>query len=405
MPDDYEYYSGKRPDKIYISKAFNEYDELVSLSKEFNEYDELASLIPDGFRKVRIISKVFDSNELHGFMKIKDEVVLRVTEGGRQEVKIVFYEDNRDIKSITIQRYTKKDGRPLKSSFTFQDDEITKLFNLIRLVKYLQMDSEDKERFDDRILDDLLISDDEKRRYFIENQELFAELARNNITKSDITALGYRKEQLKTFGQLLQSEEKESAWQQFFEQNPWIFGYGLNYIFTSNLDNQKLERITNGYSVQGSGKRIDALMRTRGLISSLCFVEIKTHRTLLLSKGEYRPECWHISNELAGSIAQIQKTVQKSLETIQTKLEVKNKQGDPTGEIVFLYQPRTCVVIGSLNEFYSEHGINENRFSCFELFRRNMVNPEIITFDELFERAKFIVRSSEEENEYESKRK
>ena len=181
------------------------------------------------------------------------------------------------------------------------------------------------------------------------------------------------------------------------ENNPWIFGYGLNYIFSSSLDDQKLEQVTTGYSIQGSGKRVDALMKTRGLISSLCFVEIKTHKTSLLSNGPYRAECWQISGELAGSISQIQKTVQKAIEGIRTKLDIETDTGEPTGETVFLYQPRAFVVVGSLDEFRTDHGTNERRFSSFELFRRNMVNPEVITFDELFERARFIVRHSEEE--------
>ena len=174
----------------------------------------------------------------------------------------------------------------------------------------------------------------------------------------------------------------------------------MNYIFTSSLDDRKLEQITTGYSVQGSGKRVDALMRTRGLISSLCFIEIKTHRTPLLSHGEpYRVECWAISDELSSSISQIQKTVQKAIKSIQTRLEIQSNEGDPTGQVAFLYQPKAYVVIGSLGEFLTEHGVNEQKFSSFELFRRNTVNPEIITFDELFERARFIVKHSEEEGE------
>jgi hypothetical protein len=42
-----------------------------------------------------------------------------------------------------------------------------------------------------------------------------------------------------------------------------------------------------------------------------------------------------------------------------------------------------------------EHGVNQDRHRSFELFRRNTANPEIITFDELFERARFIVRQNE----------
>jgi len=266
---------------------------------------------------------------------------------------------------------------------------------------------------DDHILDDLLISEDEKRGYLLENLDLVMEVARNDITKSDIVALAYRKEQLGLFDKLLHDEDffeetriewekngPEAVWQQFFENNPWIFGYGLNYIFSSGLDDKKLEQVTTGYSISGAGKRVDALMKTRGLISSLCFVEIKTHNTSLLSERPYRRECWRISDELAGSISQIQKTVQKAIKNIQTKHDVETDTGEPTGETVFLYQPRAFVVVGSLDEFRTDQGTNEQKFGSFELFRRNMVNPEVITFDELFERAKFIVRHSEEEEPF-----
>ena len=187
----------------------------------------------------------------------------------------------------------------------------------------------------------------------------------------------------------------EAVWQQFFEQNPWIFGYGLNYIFTSQLNDKKLEQVVSGYNFAQSGKRVDALMKTRGIISSLCFVEIKTHTTPLLAGKAYRSESWPISKELSGSISQIQKTVQKAIEEIKTRVDVRTSSGDPTGESAFLYQPKSYVVIGSLSEFLTEHGVNEQKFASIELFRRNITNPEIITYDELFERAKFIVQHSE----------
>ena len=39
--------------------------------------------------------------------------------------------------------------------------------------------------------------------------------------------------------------------------------------------------------------------------------------------------------------------------------------------------------------------MNQEQFRSFELFRRNTFSPEIITFDELYERAKFIVHQHE----------
>lgn len=385
---DYDYFVNKRPDRTYISKSVN------------SSFDPHA---------VRIISKVIDSQELSHFATIKDEVVVRVTGGERQEIKAIFYEDSRRIKSLTIQRFTKKDGKPHNISFTFQGEEIAILHKFIHLIKHVHLDGKEKDKLDDEMLDDLLISGEEKRRFLIENLDLVAEIAQNEVTKSDIVGLAYRKQQLEIFQKLLEDESyfeniknerglrgPEAVWQNFFEENPWIFGYGLNFVFSSQLTDKKLEQLVAGTFLNHSGKRVDALMKTRGLISSLCFIEIKTHNTPLLRTREpYRSECWRISDELSGSIAQIQKTVQKAVKSIGSKVELHNDIGDPTGELAFLYQPKSYIVVGKLSEFVTDNGINEQKFSSFELFRRNISNPEIVTFDELFERAKFIVSHHE----------
>jgi hypothetical protein len=57
--------------------------------------------------------------------------------------------------------------------------------------------------------------------------------------------------------------------------------------------------------------------------------------------------------------------------------------------------PKSFLVVGSLQEFAGDHGVNQDQYRSFELFRRNVNSPEIITFDELFERARFIVGQNE----------
>jgi hypothetical protein len=394
-PDEYDYFSGKRTDRTYISKSFKSTD-LLDLEEP---------------KYLRILSKIFNSGETWEFAKVKKEIVLRVTSSGRQEVKIVFYEDSREIKHITIQRFTREGGKPHKNGFSFSGTEIEKLFNMLRLIRYIDLESSGRVRLDDSMINEWLISDDEKRKYFTKNLDLVKEISEQHITKSDVIAFAYRKKQLEVFHNLLNDKRyfeskkaewnvkgDEAVWQNLFEENSWIFGYGLNYVFTSQLDDKKLEQVTSGYSFHEAGKRTDALMKTRGLISSLCFVEIKTHNTPLLKKTPYRGECWPVSDDLCGSVAQVQKTVQKAIKTIQTKIETTSDDGNPTGEAVFLYQPKSFVVIGCLDEFISNSAVNEQKFGSFELFRRNVSNPEIITFDELYERAKFIARLSEEEN-------
>ncbi len=231
-----------------------------------------------------------------------------------------------------------------------------------------------------------------------ENLDLVKYLAENAITKSDVVAFGYRKTQLEIFDRLLNDDAfftdkqaewgkrtRERSWQHFFEMNHWIFGYGLTYVFTSPLDDKKLEQVTSGHQFNKAGKRTDGLLKTKGVISSLCFVEIKHDRTDLLDNKSYREECWPISAELAGAVAQIQKTVQKAIEGLDPKEELFDKDGTPTGEVVHLYRPRSFIIAGSLREFQRKHGVNQQQFSSFELFRRELKHTEILTFDELLE--------------------
>ncbi len=174
-----------------------------------------------------------------------------------------------------------------------------------------------------------------------------------------------------------------------------MFGYGLGYIFFSSIDDKKLEQVVQGYSVDSHGKRVDALMKTKGIVSNLCFVEMKTNLTNLLESKPYRSGCWAPSKELAGAIAQVQGTVASAIENLSSKINPTDKEGNPTGEEIFNYQPKSYLVIGSMTEFISETGVNKDKLRSFELLRKNTSNPEIITFDELYERAKFIVHNNQ----------
>lgn len=230
-------------------------------------------------------------------------------------------------------------------------------------------------------------------------------LLSGKIGLAEIIELAHRKEQLEEFGKLLNDNNyfdlktnlikgQEAVWQEYFESNPWIFGFGLNYIFNSPLDGKKLEQTVEGYSITGGGKRSDALLQTNGLIQTLCFGEIKTHRKNILkeTKQPYRPESWAVSGELAGGISQVQRTVQKSLKNITTALSLKDKDGFNSTNPIYLYKPKSFLIIGSLKEFMNSNGdINEDKFSSFELFRRSISDIEIITFDELYERANAII--------------
>ncbi|MBB4922947.1 Shedu anti-phage system protein SduA domain-containing protein [Kitasatospora kifunensis] len=227
-----------------------------------------------------------------------------------------------------------------------------------------------------------------------------------SLTEEDIRLISNRKAQLRRFDRLLNDPEyfqkekertaksSEALWQDYFEGNPWIFGYGLNLIACEALDDGKLERITTGANIfTGAGKRIDAIMRSKGFISSMLFCEIKTHETPLLAKTLYRaPDVYQASTELGGGVAQVQKTVHKAQRLISDELtRLYQDDGTPTGTELSTTKPRQVLVIGSLNEFKQDGAVNPERLSSFELYRSSVQGIEVITFDELYDRACFIV--------------
>lgn len=255
-------------------------------------------------------------------------------------------------------------------------------------------------------IENIVFTDIQTKQLIEKNPEIVKSFIENDLSHKDIIALGYRKKQLNEFSKLLNEPDyfrlikeqrniskDELLWQLFFENNSWIFGHGLNYIFSTPLDGKKLEQVVSGFNFNSSGKRVDGLLKTKGLISSLCFVEIKTHKTELQKQNFYRKESWSASDQLSGAVAQIQRTVDKSIKTIASKTEIKDSLGNLTGEQVFLYQPKSYLIIGSLSEFIGEYGVNEEKFSSFEMYRKNIFNPEIMTFDELYERAKYLVKN------------
>lgn len=388
MFDDDSYHLNKKPGKTYVSRR-------IVLSRG----------------NLRHASKVLDLDEGYLYAKEKDELVIRQTTGGRKEIIAKFFEDPRGISVVTIQSFNPEKGSPQKTYFSFVGKEIKELLNFFRTVSEIEFQDEKGINASDEDVKKLILSPEQAKSLVHDNQDLFSQAIRSEITKGDVIALGYRKKQLEVFSRLLSDRDyfnglklqkkcrgDESLWQMYFEKNQWVFGYGLNYVFVTGFEERKLEQIVRGADVLHKGKRVDALMKTIGAVSSLCFVEIKTHETPLLDSASYRSGCWAVSRELAGAVAQVQGTVATAVRNLSETLRPVNVTGDPTGEEIFSFQPRAFLVIGSLSEFVTEHGVNSEKLRSFELYRRNLVGVDIFTFDELYERTQFIVEGNASQN-------
>jgi hypothetical protein len=383
----------------------DEYDERQWFFKRRTDKTIISKRIVDKMSgdKLRIASHIAECQPGLKFATVKQEVVLRQTPSGRYEIKATFLEDDRSIRTLTLQKYSSKTGPLDRQHFSFVGEEIEALITFIAGIKTVPLDGAEKLHLADEAARDIVLDQGQARQIFAKNPELFLQLAQQEDITRDLVAVGYRRKQLQRFESLLNdaiyfaSEQKrldcgpEDVWQEFFETNTWIFGYGLSYQFLSKLDERKLEQIVRGRDLTAAGKRSDALMKTRGIISSLCFVEIKRHDTPLLASNPYRPDAWAPSAHLTGGVSQMQTTVHAAIETLGHKLMPRNDMGDPTGEVLFNIEPRSCLVIGSLEQFQTDHGTNIPKFRSFELYRRHTWRPEIVTFDELLQRARFIV--------------
>lgn len=339
-------------------------------------------------------------------IKEKDTIVLRSSPGTRIEIIAKIFEDDRRIFTLTIQKYNPASGPSGRFHFSFVGEEITQLLRFLTNAKRLDFSSAASINVSDSELEDMLLSTQQVHRLVHENIDALSAALSNDVTSQEIISLAYRKRQLSHFERLLNDRTfflqqcamqkcgAEAVWQAFFEENPWIFGYGLSYIFLGGLDGGKLERVVKGFDLLGHGRRADAVMRTHALVSSICFVEIKHSDTELLRATEYRPGVWGPSTELTSAISQLQATVAAAVENLRSHFRLMDENGNPTADEIFAMMPRSFLVVGNLSQVTGEHGANSEKFRSFELFRRNVLSPEIVTFDELYHRAKYITETS-----------
>jgi Domain of unknown function (DUF4263) len=203
------------------------------------------------------------------------------------------------------------------------------------------------------------------------------------LTQEDINELFKRRDRLSEFKEALGSGYLEEWWQDFFERNKWIFGHGLNYVILRQIQSQPQY---GGMHMDGSGgQKGDYLAATKGDISFTVLVEIKTPSTLLLrGEKEIRSGTWGLSKDLIDAVAQLQTNVDTWSKEGSKQLDNFEKLQT---EKIYTVQPKGILVIGRTNEL---KGAN-SRHQTFERFRKSLHGIEILTFDEVYQRAEFIV--------------
>ena len=358
----------------------------------------------------RFVYKVFDVTHQ---TDLEDAEALRWTirrsRAGRVQVKLLVVRDVGHVKHLMVyKQVTRANGED--SSELLLDLEGADARRLVELIHHLDMVSLDSDgesvRVDDSVLKDLMSDPTGLNRAYRRNREVFRSLISDDKAGQDVVALAARRIALDRFERLLDDESffedeadkeagPEAVWQNLFEAHPWIFGCSLAGQFLTRWSDDALEQVVSGNQIGSTMKRVDALMRTAGRVRSMVFAEIKTHRTPLLQSTAqpYRRGCWAPSRELSGGVAQVQGSVQRAIEQLETRIRRTDRDGfEVPGDVTYLFQPRAFLVVGSLNELTGGAGADHvDRIRSFEVYRRNLTSPEILTFDEVFERARWLV--------------
>lgn len=358
-----------------------------------------------------IVSK--DENSVPSEIDIEHSYPIR----NKIKTTLTFIKKENEITSISFKRfkYYKKEHwvEQPEEQITFSYNLFKKIIGYLQLLSELNLSDISERRI--ALADDTLLNINEETKKKIktlllskDGQKIIEELINNGlITSTDIINIGYRKKQLEIFEKLLNqpdyfatyiTENKitdtrhESVWQHFFNSNDWIFGYGLDYRFLGIL--QKEARVSST-DVAGKGDvRNDFLL---GCNKFTVLVELKKHDTPLFGKDKNRSNSWTLSDDLISGLSQILE--QKASWQVFAETNA-NGNFDNNGKLIKqkAVDPKSILVIGSTKQFEGEDKENQIKAKTFELFRRDSRNIEILTYDELYERAKFIVEHKKKDS-------
>lgn len=388
-PNEVTYAEGRLTTRTYASKSFT------------------AAFGQDQGHPTRYIYRVFDEvvTPDDDDWEWTNEVVL-TTPGGRKQLQLQVARTAGAVRKLRIQKVpTSGDPTRLETVLELDRGQSARLIDMLRAIDAIPVEGEGTVHVDDQLLRDLFADPTAIGSAYAKDPERFRALIEGDADADDVIALQHRRDVASTMRLWLTDRGAfaaansaaggpERAWQRLLEANPWVLGVGLGAQLLTSWDGGRLEQTVVGRSIRGVGKRADALLRTAGIVRSLVFAEIKHHQTPLLGE-QYRAGSWAPSREVAGAVVQVQQTVHLAAQELGDYLQDRAADGELLGTGTFLLEPRSYVIVGCLDQLTGDHGGPLlDKVRSFELFRRNLRAPEVITFDELVARAEWHIEAA-----------
>lgn len=183
--------------------------------------------------------------------------------------------------------------------------------------------------------------------------------------------------------ELWDREKKNSSeeyWQNLLTSNPWVISQVFSYPVVIITD----KAYVGGKAIDNTGGNIVDFLYKNQITNHVKLVEIKTPTTKLLS-AMYRNNVFSISTELTGSINQVlnyREEIEKNFLALSSASACKYE----------VINPRCLLIAGS----FENEQLDDTQKKSFEIFRSELKNVEIITFDELFAKVQLLLGLLEE---------
>ena len=158
----------------------------------------------------------------------------------------------------------------------------------------------------------------------------------------------------------------EKQWQCFLRANPYV----LSLVFGRPIVKIGDQASVGGRSLSGGGEKIADFLVRNSLTNNAALVEVKTPKAKLLNQSAYRKSIFAPSGELVGAINQVLDQKNKF------EQDIANIRNRNRGLDVEAHHVHACVLIGVLPT-------GQSRRRSFELFRHNLKDVVVVTFDEL----------------------
>jgi hypothetical protein len=364
----------------------------LSINSASSEEDIIMGSIPN-----RLYSHEFEAGRFFQVVH-QDENGFEIKLAPRTMLRAVYIKEQDDIEGIeVIKVISKNETQRIKlSKFNF-----AQLKAFLAFISEIDLKGITEKRL--KILDDQELDTDSIRSIkTLLSKNGGAELVETLINEGfisskDIVNTAFRKRGLQIFSDLKNNSEywktyaetngltkhsEEKVWQYFFEKNQWIFGYGLDYRYQEIL--QREVHLSEA-ELDGSNAVIGDYLLGEKFFTT--FIELKKPSTPIFGSKGNRSNSWKLSNDLIESVSQILEHKASGLIRLDKEQFIK---GEPVSQKA--YDSKVILIIGDWKELEkSDSALERNiKKKTFELFRRDSRNIEILTFDELFERACYI---------------